>query len=207
MRRIIHNQPPAKVSQCNICKKPRHIAKILRSQIPLLPKNRGQYSQRQQIQTRNVKNINEEKTQEIEPPLEEEDEIEKIDPEPTMYITDFMADWNTINIIEREFKNIKNAEINNMTPYGEIIIQTTLRNKNIINWLAATESSRSFIDIQTAEDLFQKERNMRIEKYGGQMKFKCCNNKDIPMVGQFQMDLSSDSWKATKCNMLVVEHK
>ena len=51
------NCPPRK-SQCNICKKPGHFAKKCRSQLPPLPKNRGQHQQRQKQQTRNVKNIN-----------------------------------------------------------------------------------------------------------------------------------------------------
>ena len=80
----------------------------------------------------------------------------KIDPEATMYITELMEDWNTINLIERDFENIKKTEINKMTPPGEIIIQTTLKYKKIIKWLADTGSTRSFIDIQTAEVLIQK---------------------------------------------------
>ena len=52
-----------------------------------------------------------------------------------------------------------------MTPHGEIIIETTVKNKNIINWLADTGSPRSFVDIRTAEDIVQNERNIRTEKY------------------------------------------
>ena len=63
-----------------------------------------------------MKNINGGNTQEIEPPLEEEDEIETIVPVPTINSTELMENWNTINLIEREFKYIKNAEINNITP-------------------------------------------------------------------------------------------
>ena len=48
---------------------------------------------------------------------------------------------------------------------------------------------------------------MRIEKYDGQLKFKCFNNKDIPILRQLPMDLSSGSWKASNLNDLVVEHK
>ena len=74
---------------------------MCRSQIPPLPKNRGQYQQKQQTQTRKVKNMNEEDNQTIEPPLEEEDdELESIDPEPTKYITELMEDWNNTNLIE-----------------------------------------------------------------------------------------------------------
>ena len=39
------------------------------------------------------------------------------------------------------------------------------------------------------------------------MKFKCFDIKDIAIVGQLHMELSSGSWKATNCNLLVVEHK
>ena len=65
-----NNNCPAKRSQCNICKKPRHFARMCRSQIPPLPKNRGQF-QRQTQKTRNVKNINEEEEKIKAPPLEE----------------------------------------------------------------------------------------------------------------------------------------
>ena len=79
-----NNNRPAKVSKCNICKKPGHFAKICRSQIPPPPRNRIELSQKQPTQTINVKNIKQSATQEIAPPLEEEDEIETIDPEATM---------------------------------------------------------------------------------------------------------------------------
>ena len=87
--------------------KPRHFAKMCRLQIPPLPKNRGQFTHRQQTQTRNVKTINESATQEIAPPLEENYEIETIDPEPTMYITELMGYWNKISLVKRDFKNTK----------------------------------------------------------------------------------------------------
>ena len=125
-----NNNCPAKISQRNICKKPGHFAKMFRSQIPPLPENRGQYQQRQQQQTRNVTNINEEDNHTIASPLEEEeDKLETIDPEPTMYITELMEDWNKINLIERDFKDIRNHDLNNTTPQGEIIIQTTLKKR------------------------------------------------------------------------------
>ena len=76
---------------------------------------------------------NEENNQTIEPPLEEEDETETIDPEPMMYITELIEDWNKINLIGRDFKNIKNSQLNNITPHGEIIFQTTLKNKITLN--------------------------------------------------------------------------
>ena len=101
-----NNNCSAKMSQCNICKKPGHFAKMCRSQIPPLPKNRGHF-QRQNQQTRNVKNINEEEEETIAPPLEEEEENKTIDTEPTMYITELMEDWNKMNYIEKEFKEIK----------------------------------------------------------------------------------------------------
>ena len=66
-----------------------------------MPRKRGQCTQRQPTQSRNLKNINETDGQEIESPLEEEDEIETIDPEPTIYITELMEDWNKLNQIER----------------------------------------------------------------------------------------------------------
>ena len=44
-----------------------------------------------------------------------------------MYITELMKNWTTINIINRDFKNIANTETNNMTSHGELILQTTLK--------------------------------------------------------------------------------
>ena len=155
------------MSQSNICKKPGQFAKMCRSQTPPLSMNRGQFQQRQQQQTRNVKNINEEDNQIIAPSLEEEeDDIETIDPEPAMYITELIEDWNKINLIERDFRDIRNHDLNNTTPQGEIIIQTTLKNNSKLNWLA-----------------------------------------DIPIIGQFQMELRSGSMTAKNCYILVVKHK
>ena len=107
--------------------------------MPPLPKNTGQFLQRQQTQTRNMNNINESDTQEIEPPLEGADEIETTDPEPTRYITELMEDWNKVNLIEGDFKNFRNREMNITTPNGEEIIQTKLQYKSIINLLAARD--------------------------------------------------------------------
>ena len=73
-----------------------------------------------------------------------------------MYIKELMEDWNKNNLIERDFKDVGNSELNNTTPHGEIIKQTTLKNKKKHNWLTDTGSPRSFIDIQTAEELIQK---------------------------------------------------
>ena len=179
---------------------------MCRSQIPSLPKNRGQYQQRQFQQTRNVKNIIEEEEETIAPPLEEEEEEETIDPEQTMYITELMEDWNKINLIERDFKETKNWDINNRTPHGEILIQTTINKTHKLDWLADTGSPRSFIDIKTANEILQNNNKMNMEPYNGQTKFKCFNNQDIPIIGQIQMELHSGSWTAKNCNILVVKH-
>ena len=201
-----NNNCPARISQCNICKKQGHFAKMCRSQILSLTKNRGQYQQRQFQQTRNVKNITEEEEETIAPPLEEEEDEETIDPEPTMYITELMEDWNKINLIERDFKETKNWDINNRTPHGEILIQTIINKTHKLDWLADTGSPRSFIDIKTANEILQNNNKMNMEPYNGQMKFKCFNNQDIPIIGQIHMELHSGSWTAKNCNILVVKH-
>ena len=100
-------------------------------------------------------------------------EIETINLETTIYITELRKDWNKINLVERTFENIKNSDIYKATPNGEIIIQTTLESKNKLNWLADTGSPRSVVDINTAEDNIQKERGIHLEKYNGQTKCKC----------------------------------
>ena len=183
MWRIIYTNPHKQLSRngltCNICKKQGHFAKMCRSQLSPLPENRGQYQQKQQTQTRNVKNITEEEKQTIGPPLEEDYETETIDPEPTIYIRELMEDWSTINLIERDFKNTKNSVLNNITPHGEVIIQTKTKNNKSINWLADAGSPGSFIEIQTAKELLQKDKRTKLENYNGYMKFKCFNNNDI----------------------------
>ena len=95
----------------------------------------------------------------IAPPLEEEEENETNDPEPTMYITELMEDWNKINYIEKEFKE-KNNDLNNTTEQGGIIILTTIKNNNIVNWLADNGSPPSFVDITTANELLQGIKHM-----------------------------------------------
>ena len=166
---------------------------MCRSQLPPLPRDRGQYQQRQQTQTRNVKNITEEEKQTIEPQLEVDYNIETLDSEPTMYIRELMEDWSTINLIERDFKNTKNSNLNNKTSYGEIIKQTKTKSNYTIHWLAETGSPRSFIDIQTAKDLLQKHEQTKLEDYHGYTKFKCFNNNEIPIIGQLQLELNSGS--------------
>ena len=124
-----------------------------------------------------------------------------------MYITELIEDWNKIILIERDFKDIRNHDLNNTTPQGETIIQITLKNNSKLNWLADTGSPRTFIDINTTEELIQKEKNIKLEDYNGYMKIKCFNNQDIPIIGQIQMELRSGSWTAKNCNILVVKHK
>ena len=48
---------------------------------------------------------------------------------------------------------------------------------------------------------------MILESYNGQMKFKCFNNQDIPIIGQIQMELHSGSWTAKNCNIFVLYHR
>ena len=180
---------------------------MCRSQLPPLPRNRGQYQERQQTQTRNVKNITEEEKQTIEPPLEGDYDIETLDSEPKIYIRELKEDWSTINLIERDFKKTKNSILKNKTSYGEIIIQTKTKNNYTRHWLADTGSPRSIIDIQTAEDLLQKEKQTKLEDYNGYTKIKCFNNNDITIIGQLQLELNSGSWTAKNCIILVVKHK
>ena len=123
-----------------------------------------------------------------------------------MYITELMEDWNKINLIERDFKETKNSDINNRTPYGEILIQTTINKTHKLDRLADTGSPRSFIDIKTANEILQNNDKMNMEPYNGQTKFKCFNNQDIPILGQIHMELHSGSWTAKNCNILVVKH-
>ena len=118
-----------------------------------------------------------------------------------------MEDCSTVNLIKRDFKNTKNSILNNITPHGEIIIQTKTKTNYTINWLAGTGSPRSFIDIQTAKELLKKDNHMKLTDYNNHTKIKCFNNNDIPIIGQLQLELNSGSWTARNYNILVVEHK
>ena len=76
-----------------------------------------------------------------------------------------MEDWDKINYIDKEFKETRNHDINNSTPQGEIIIQTTLKNNRKLNWLADTGSPRSFVDINTANELLESNNQMSLQQY------------------------------------------
>ena len=110
---------------------------MCRSQIPSLPKNRGQYQQRQFQQTRNVKNITEKEEETIAPPLEEEEDEETIDPEPTMYITELMEDWNKINLIERDILAKLGLTLTQQQKEGKKIlnINENIVEQNITKWI------------------------------------------------------------------------
>ena len=82
-----------------------------------------------------------------------------------MYIRELMEDWSTVNLIKSDFKNTKNSILNNITPHGEIITQTKTKNNYTITWLADTGSPRSFMDIQTAKELLQKDSHMKLKDY------------------------------------------
>ena len=118
---------------------------VSNSTIPPLPRNRGNrghYTQRQQIQSRNVKNINESDNQENGLPLEEEDEVDTVNPEPIIYVTEIMEDWIKINPTEITFENIENIkDINKTFPNGEVIMQTLIKNKTQLNCLADSGES------------------------------------------------------------------
>ena len=83
----------------------------------------------------------------------------------------------------------------------------TTENISKFNWLADTGSPRAFMDIHTAEELIQKDKNMKLEDYNGYMKLKCFNNQDIPIIGQIQIELRSGSWTGKNGIILVVKHK
>ena len=55
-----------------------------------------------------------------------------------------MEDWNKINLIERDFKETNNWDINNRTPHGEILIQTTISKTHKLDWLTDTGSQNSY---------------------------------------------------------------
>ena len=123
----------------------------------------------------------------------------------TIYITELMEDWNKIKLIERNFESIRNSELNKAIPNWEIVIQTTLKNKNTLNWLADTGSPR-VLSISIQQKTSYKKRktnNWRRKTYK--------RNSNVSIIGINQQSAnstwSSGSWNATNCNVLVVRHK
>ena len=160
----------AKNEACRICKKIGHFAELCKSEIAPQPQYNIQqrrqqnysgqqsYSGHQQPNRNNqlvtrktpqrIRNINEEESEDTHDTSEE-----TIDPESTCYIREKMEDWqNTANFIQSvQFTDEKFTDINK-TRRGEFWIQTKT-NKNKTYWLADTGSPRSFMNIQTAQNL------------------------------------------------------
>ena len=211
---------PAKNTICKICKKQGHFASMCKAPMPerrrqpqqntSFPQNRNQnnFAQRPgQNQTRRVRHIKDTSDQaETIHSEEESDQTEEVDTEAALYIRELTEDWANVNLINpTSFQTEKNTCLNN-SDLGEFWVATSTNNKEIA-WLADTGSPKTFMNMNTTKDLLLQIKKARIVPYKEQEKFKCFNNKEIKIVGVLQMDLSSGSWFAPDCKILLVDNK
>ena len=158
--------------------------------------NRGPILQTQQ----KIRNIFEETETE-----EQTETDETIDPKSTCYIREMMEDLQNINFItSMNFTNEKVADVNK-TKRGEFWIKTKTNNQQIF-WLADTGSPRSFMNIDTAQNLLAngktaiKQRNKTIGE------FRFFNNNKIDIIGTIQVYITSGSSNAKNCTILLVNN-
>ena len=123
-----------------------HLAKMYWSKIAPIPMSktqpRGAY-QRPQGQGNSQLRVRQIQENFIE---EEQNDTEAIDPEAALYIKELTEDCADVNhIAPTTFSEIETTTINKTQP-KEIWIETTISNKNEIQWLADTGSPRSFIN-------------------------------------------------------------
>ena len=114
-----------------------------------------------------------------------------------------MVDWqNTANFIQPvKFTDKKVTDIIN-TRRGEFWIQTKT-NKKQTNWLADTGSPRSFMNIQTAQNLLVNGTTKIQEPEKSIGEFRCFNNNKINILGTIHLDITSGSSiaKTAKCSL------
>ena len=211
---------PAKNTICKICKKQGHFASMCKAPMPesrrqpqqntSFPQNRNQnnFAQRPgQNQTRRVRHIKDISDQaETIHSEEESDQTEEVDAEAALYIRELTEYWTNVNLINpTSFQTEKNTCLNN-SDLGEFWVATSTNNKEIA-WLADTGSPKTFMNKNTAKHLLLQIKKARTVPYKEQEKFKCFNDKEIKIVGVLQMDLSSGSWFAPDCKILLVDNK
>ena len=191
---------------CQICKKIRHYTSMCKAPMPerkkpATPRQENRYTPQNQPQnTRRVRHIQEEQEQESP-----EEESETIDGEAALDIKELMEDWSAINIVRPTgFKEVKNVSLNKDIN-GEFWVKTNFR-KSEIDWLADTGSPRSFMQESVAKDLIGKHQDASKSKFTGKTKYKCFNNQENQIKGVLNITLSSGSWKATNCKILLVNN-
>ena len=116
---------------------------------PVEPPQRGTYQRPQgqgsQLKVRQIQEIL----------LEEQEEIESVNPESALYIKELSEDWADINHIAPEtFSEEKHIKLN-VSQLKEILVETTTTNKFKIQWLADTGSPRSFITWKQANKVLK----------------------------------------------------
>ena len=159
---------------------------------PTTPRQENRYTPQNQPQnTQRVLHIQEEQEQESP-----EEESETVDGEAALYIKELMEDWSAINIVRPTgFKEVNNVSLNKDTS-GEFWVKTNF----------TPGSPRSFMQESVAKDLIGKHQDASISKFTEKTKYKCFNNQEIQIKGVLNITLSSGSWKATNCKILLVNN-
>ena len=150
-------------------------------------------------QTKRVRNINQEKT-------ENEQRDESVDAEAALYIKELHEDWANINIIRPTHFFPQKNNLINKEPSGEFWVETTKQAHKLL-WLADTGSPRSFINQEIAIKLQKGIQNTRIEKFTKNTVYKCFNNNNIEIKGVLIINIKSGSWTAKRCKVLIVNTK
>ena len=194
---------PAKNQICSICKKIGHYTSLCTAKIPerkTPPRQQlttpGQYTSSQARRVRHVK-----------PEISRDDSTEgSVDAEAALYKKELHEDWVNINLIRPTiFHNQPNDNVNKNTD-GEFWVET-VTDQEKLQWLADTGSPRSFIIIDKALDLTNKIPNAAILPYKENTKYRCFNNNNIQIRGVLLLDITSGSWVAKQCKVLIVHNK
>ena len=144
---------------------------MCRSKIPLIPvrknQTRGKY-QRPQGKGNSQLRVRQIQENLMEEDQEDQKETESLDPEATLYIKELTEDWADVNhIAPTTFKRVKNTALNENQP-REIWIETTISNKNKIQWLANPGSPRSFIALEKANKIINNNPGTKLQPYMSQ---------------------------------------
>ena len=139
-----------------------------------------------------VRQIQENLLEEQEDQVEQE-EIESVDPESTLYIKKLSEDWADVNHIAPEtFSEVKNIKLN-VAQTKKIWVETTTTHKFKIQWLADTGSPRSFITRNQANKIMKHNPMIQLHAYTSQTKYKFFNNNNIKIEGKPNLTLQSGS--------------
>ena len=134
-----------------------------------------------------------------------DNESESIDPKSTIYLKELKEDMANINLVQpRIFSPVRNIILIKKKS-DQIWIQTTCNNSEKIDWLADTGWPRNFVNPTTANKFMMQNPNVKIEKFNKNKRYSCFNDKEIKIKGVIHMDITSGSWCAKRCPILIVK--